>query len=63
MTDRALTDYRVISALMQQLPINGKWSQSKRDRWIQAVTAAADFLTEVTARADALEKGEVENPT
>lgn len=42
------TDYRLISALMQQLPANGKWTQSKRDRWIQAVTAAVDLLTDTT---------------
>ncbi len=46
------TDYRLISALMQQLPASGKWSQSKRDRWVKAVTAAVDLLTETSDEED-----------
>jgi len=41
------TDYRLLAALMQQLPKDGKWTQARRDRWIQAVTANADLLIEV----------------
>jgi hypothetical protein len=41
-------DYRLISAVMQQLPKDGKWTKARRDRWIQAVAASVDLLVEVT---------------
>jgi len=40
-------DYRLISALMQQLPKDGKWTRSRRDRWVQTMTAAVDLLIEI----------------
>lgn len=40
-------DYRLISALMQQLPKDGKWTRDKRDKWVGAMTAGVDLLTEV----------------
>ena len=40
-------DYRLVSALMQQLPPDGKWTEQRRGRWIQAVTAAIDLVIEV----------------
>jgi hypothetical protein len=41
-------DYRLISAVMQQLPKDGKWTKARRDRWIQAVSASVDLLVEIT---------------
>src|SRR5713226_4739128 len=29
-------DYRLLSVLIQQLPKDGKWTQGRRDRWLQA---------------------------
>lgn len=40
--------YRLLSALIQQLPKDGKWTQNRRDRWLQAFTANIDLLVEVT---------------
>jgi hypothetical protein len=40
-------DYRLLSALIQQLPRDGKWTQGRRDRWLQAFTANIDLLVEV----------------
>ena len=41
------TDYRLISALFQQLPKGGSWSKKQRDRWMQAMEANLDLLVEV----------------
>jgi hypothetical protein len=41
------SDYRLLSALIQQLPKDSKWTQARRDRWIQAFTANIDLLVEV----------------
>ena len=41
-------DYRLISALIQQLPRDGRWPKTKRDRWLLAMTSAVDLLFEVT---------------
>ena len=40
-------DLRLISAIMQQLPTDGKWTTGRRERWVQAVTAAVDLMVEV----------------
>lgn len=40
-------DYRLISALIQQLPRDGKWIKPKRDRWLLAMTSAVDLLFEL----------------
>jgi hypothetical protein len=45
--DAASSDYRLLSALIQQLPRDGKWTQSRRDRWLQAFTANIDLLVEI----------------
>lgn len=42
-------DYRLISAVIQRLPRDGKWTPEKRDRWLQALTSAIDLLIEVEA--------------
>ncbi len=39
-------DYRLLAALMQQLPKDGKWTKAKRDKWISAVSAGVDLLVE-----------------
>lgn len=39
-------DYRLLSALIQQLPREGKWTTEKRNRWLQAFTANIDLLIE-----------------
>jgi len=41
-------DYRLVAALMQQLPKDGKWTRERRDRWVQALSASVDLLVEVT---------------
>jgi hypothetical protein len=48
-------DYGLISAVMQQLPKNGKWTRARRDKWIQAVTASVDLLVEVAEEDDGTE--------
>ncbi len=40
-------DYRLLSALIQQLPREGSWKADRRDRWLQAFTANIDLLIEV----------------
>ncbi|MGD0018936.1 MAG: DUF5343 domain-containing protein [Candidatus Limnocylindrales bacterium] len=45
-------DYRLISAVIQRLPRDGKWTPDKRDRWLQALTSAVDLLIEVEAEAE-----------
>jgi hypothetical protein len=40
-------DYRLLSALIQQLPRDGKWSKGRRDRWLQAFTSNIDLLVEL----------------
>ena len=41
-------DYRLLSALIQQLPRDGRWTQERRDKWISALTANVDLMIEVT---------------
>ena len=45
-------DYRLVSALMQQLPKDGKWTHAKRDKWVEAVSASIDFLTNIVEEED-----------
>jgi hypothetical protein len=47
--DDEAADYRLISALIQQLPRDGRWTTAKRDRWLQAMTSAVDLLFEQSA--------------
>lgn len=47
------SDYRLLSALIQQLPRDGKWTQGRRDRWLQAFTANIDLLVEVADESPA----------
>ena len=45
-------DYRLISALIQQLPRDGRWIKAKRDRWLLAMTSAVDLLFELVDEAE-----------
>ena len=40
-------DYRLVSSIVQQLPKNGHWTSDKRQRWLDAMTAAIDLLIDV----------------
>lgn len=40
-------DYRLVAAVVQQLPRVGKWTQQRRNKWIEAMTATVDLLVEV----------------
>lgn len=39
-------DYRLISAVIQQLPKEGRWTAARRQRWIDAMTSAIDLIVE-----------------
>jgi len=43
-----MLDYRVISALVHQLPQDGRWTAAARERWLTAMTAALDYMFELT---------------
>ena len=45
-------DYRVLAALIQQLPRDKKWTSTMRNKWVHAVEAAVDFQIEVTEETD-----------
>ncbi len=40
-------EYTLLQGLLQQLPIDKKWKQERRDRWLQAFTASIDFLIDI----------------
>ena len=40
-------DYRLISALVQQLPDSGRWTAERRGRWLDALTSTMDLLIEI----------------
>jgi len=40
-------EYALLQGLLQQLPSNKKWTQERRDRWLQAFTASVDFLIDI----------------
>ena len=40
-------DLRLLSGLMQQLPKDGRWTQERRDRWLQAMAANLDLIVAV----------------
>ena len=49
-------DYRLISAVMQQLPSDGKWTARRRERWVQAVKATVDLMVEVIEEQEEAEE-------
>jgi hypothetical protein len=40
-------EYPLLQGLLQQLPSNKKWTQERRDRWLQAFTANVDLLIDI----------------
>lgn len=42
-----LADYRLLVHMISQLPRHGRWTQDRRDRWIQAMSANVDLLIEI----------------
>lgn len=46
-SDDGGVDIRLITAIIQQLPRERRWSASRRDRWLAAITSAVDLLIEV----------------
>lgn len=40
-------DYRLIQAVIQQLPREPRWTAAKRDRWLKALGAAVDLMYEL----------------
>lgn len=40
-------DIRLITAIIQQLPRERRWSTGRRDRWLAAITSAVDLLIEI----------------
>src|SRR2546427_578312 len=45
--DEALPDYRLVQAVIQQLPREPRWTAAKRDRWLKAMSAAVDLVFEI----------------
>jgi len=43
------SEYALLQGLLQQLPSDKKWSQGRRERWLQAFTASVDLLIDVEA--------------
>ncbi|MBM2812725.1 MAG: hypothetical protein HW416_3484 [Chloroflexi bacterium] len=41
-------DYRLLNVLLGQLPREGRWTEERRTKWLQALTAAVDLVVEVT---------------
>jgi hypothetical protein len=44
--DGGAVDIRLITAIIQQLPRERKWSAGRRERWLAAITSAVDLLIE-----------------
>jgi len=40
-------EYALLQGLLEQLPLNKKWTQERRNRWLQAFTASVDFLIDI----------------
>lgn len=40
-------DYRLIAAVVQQLPRSAEWTQKQRDRWLLLMTACVDLMLDV----------------
>jgi hypothetical protein len=46
-------DYRLITAVIQQLPKDGHWTNRRRDRWLATLTSAVDLLFTVDEETSA----------
>lgn len=40
-------DYQAISAIIQQLPKDARWTSDRRERWLKAMSATIDLLIDV----------------
>ncbi len=40
-------EFALLQGLLQQLPESRKWTQDRRDRWLQAFTASIDLLIDI----------------
>lgn len=40
-------NYPLVQAVVEQLPKNGRWTQKRRDLWMQAITSAVDLAVEI----------------
>jgi hypothetical protein len=45
--EEPMPDYRLVQAVIQQLPREQKWTAARRERWIQALTSAVDLMFEI----------------
>lgn len=52
-----IPDYRLIAAVVQQLPRSAAWTQKQRDRWIVLMTACVDLMVEVVEDAPVVADG------
>jgi hypothetical protein len=44
--DGGAVDIRLITAIIQQLPRERRWTAGRRERWLAAITSAVDLLIE-----------------
>lgn len=45
--DEAMLDIRLITAIIQQLPRERRWTSSRRQKWLGAIESAVDLLIEI----------------
>jgi hypothetical protein len=55
----ASRDYPLVNAIVDQLPKDGRWTQRRRDLWIQAMISAIDLTVEVESDFEDVYEGEV----
>ncbi len=49
------TEYRLIFAVIQQLPTQRQWTASRRQRWLSAVEAAVDLMVDVVEETPSIQ--------
>jgi len=52
-----MTEYRLVSVLVQHLPASGRWTASYRTRWLRAIVRAVDLLVEIESPTERLAQG------
>jgi hypothetical protein len=45
--DEGMVDIRLITAIIQQLPRERRWTSSRRQKWLSAIESAVDLLIEI----------------